>query len=127
MKKRNFLALAMSCCILFGQIVWAHGVQESTEKNIIVPETEETALEDNGAALQNESLIVTNNSDPSNESLAEAKFDGGTGTVNDPYLISNVTQLRAVNDNLDASYKLCSDIDLADEKIGYRLVVTLSR
>lgn len=41
-------------------------------------------------------------------------FDGGSGTVEDPYIISTAEQLDAVRDNHSASYKLANDIDLTD-------------
>ena len=41
-------------------------------------------------------------------------FDGGSGTVEDPYIISTAEQLDAVRNNLSASYKLVRDIDLTD-------------
>lgn len=44
-------------------------------------------------------------------SVASA-FDGGTGTVDDPYLISTPEQLNMVRGNLSGYYKLVNDIDL---------------
>ena len=41
-------------------------------------------------------------------------FDGGSGTPEDPYIISTAEQLDAVRDNPSASYKLVRDIDLKD-------------
>lgn len=41
-------------------------------------------------------------------------FDGGSGTVEDPYIISTAEQLDAVRDNHSASYRLANDIDLTD-------------
>lgn len=41
-------------------------------------------------------------------------FDGGSGTPEDPYIISTAEQLDAVRDNPSASYKLANDIDLKD-------------
>lgn len=38
------------------------------------------------------------------------EFSGGSGTLDDPYLISNALQLYMVWDNLDASYQLISNI-----------------
>ena len=43
-----------------------------------------------------------------------ASFAGGNGTLSDPYQISNVTQLQAINDNLSAHYELINDIDMSD-------------
>lgn len=40
-------------------------------------------------------------------------FSGGSGTKEDPYLISNAAQFYMVKYNLDASYKLIKDITLA--------------
>lgn len=39
-------------------------------------------------------------------------FAGGSGTVSDPYQVSNVQQLNAVKNNLTATYALIADIDL---------------
>jgi len=41
-------------------------------------------------------------------------FDGGSGTPEDPYIISTAEQLDAVRDNHSASYRLANDIDLTD-------------
>lgn len=38
-------------------------------------------------------------------------FDGGSGTIIDPFLISSAKQLDAVRNNMSASYKLTSDIN----------------
>lgn len=38
---------------------------------------------------------------------------GGSGTSGDPYMICNVYQLQAINNNLTAHYKLANDIDAA--------------
>ncbi len=40
------------------------------------------------------------------------EFDSGDGSLNNPYLISNARQINAVRNNLTASYKLSTDIDL---------------
>ena len=41
-------------------------------------------------------------------------FLRGSGTVNDPYLISSPEQLDAIRDNLEKHFKLVSDIDLSN-------------
>ena len=41
-------------------------------------------------------------------------FVDGTGTVEDPYVISTADELNAVRNNLNAHYQLGADIDLAD-------------
>mgnify|MGYP007046731356 CR=1 FL=1 len=46
--------------------------------------------------------------------VSGVSFDGGSGTPEDPYIISTAEQLDAVRDNLSASYKLVKDIDLKD-------------
>lgn len=48
------------------------------------------------------------------EKAASSKFAGGSGTASDPYLISNETQLLAVNNNLTAHYRLTNDIALSN-------------
>ena len=42
-----------------------------------------------------------------------ATFQNGTGTVDDPYLITTPTQLQAMKNNLSAHYKLANDIELS--------------
>ncbi len=44
-------------------------------------------------------------------SSLKAQFAGGTGTQSDPYQISNVTQLQAMNTALDKYYVLTQNID----------------
>ena len=46
--------------------------------------------------------------------VSGVSFDGGSGTPEDPYIISTAEQLNAVRDNPSASYKLVKDIDLTD-------------
>lgn len=43
-----------------------------------------------------------------------AGFASGTGTVEDPYVVSTADELNSVRDNLSAHYKLGADIDLAN-------------
>lgn len=43
----------------------------------------------------------------------EDVFAGGTGTLEDPYLIDNFARLQAMSLDLTASYRLASDIDAA--------------
>ena len=45
---------------------------------------------------------------------AEALFDGGSGTAEDPWRIATAEQLNRVRDDLTAHYILTADIDLAD-------------
>lgn len=42
-------------------------------------------------------------------------FDGGTGTLADPYLVSNLTQLEKIQDDTSNHFKLTKDLDLGDE------------
>ncbi len=58
-----------------------------------------------------------------NENVKKTKieyvsFVGGSGTPEDPYLIENVTQLQAMNQNLSAHYALANDIN-ASETSGW--------
>lgn len=46
-------------------------------------------------------------------SAESVTFDGGSGTISDPYLISSPEQLNAVRNNDSACYKLENDIDLS--------------
>lgn len=43
-------------------------------------------------------------------------FGGGTGASNDPYIIDDVFDLQAINDELNAQYALANDIDAGDTK-----------
>jgi subtilisin family serine protease len=40
-------------------------------------------------------------------------FDGGDGTIDDPYLISKVIQFNKIREDLSASYKLTSNLDFS--------------
>ncbi len=43
------------------------------------------------------------------------KFDGGTGTLADPYLVSDLAQLKKIQDDTVNHFKLTKDLDLGDE------------
>ncbi|MEM0465454.1 MAG: GLUG motif-containing protein [Candidatus Pacearchaeota archaeon] len=43
-------------------------------------------------------------------------FSGGSGTIEDPYKISNCLELQNINYNLDANYVLIQDIDCSETK-----------
>jgi subtilisin family serine protease len=43
--------------------------------------------------------------------LIDSLYDGGSGTIEDPYLISNVEQFNNIRNNLAASYRLTSNLD----------------
>lgn len=45
--------------------------------------------------------------------VCTAQFDGGTGTPQNPYIISTIAQLDAVRSNLSASFVLANDLDLS--------------
>ena len=46
-------------------------------------------------------------------SAAAADFASGSGTADDPYLVSTAAELNAVRNNLSAHYKMTADIDLS--------------
>lgn len=48
-------------------------------------------------------------------------FDGGTGTVEDPFLISSEEQLKLINDLPSSSFRLLNDINLTEDwyPVGY--------
>lgn len=48
--------------------------------------------------------------------LAQAFSGAGSGTEEDPYIITNVLQLQEMNDDLDAWYELGNDIDASATK-----------
>ena len=62
---------------------------------------------------QSEIQVVSDNA---SEEMNQVNFDGGTGTKEDPYLISTVDQLKLVHNNLTSSFKLCCDLDLSEEE-----------
>ena len=45
-------------------------------------------------------------------------FDGGDGSAEHPYLISNCAQLNGIRQNMSAHYRLTADLDLAAEMEG---------
>lgn len=45
--------------------------------------------------------------------FAEEQFDGGDGTVANPFLISKATQFSKIRDYTDKNFKMTADIDLA--------------
>jgi murein DD-endopeptidase MepM/ murein hydrolase activator NlpD/subtilisin-like proprotein convertase family protein len=47
---------------------------------------------------------------------AEAFSGAGSGTEQDPYIITNVYQLQEMNNDLDAWYELSNDIDVSETK-----------
>ena len=57
--------------------------------------------------LDNFQLVVTR---------AEAFSGAGSGTEQDPYIITNVYQLQEMNNDLDAWYELGNDIDVSETK-----------
>ncbi len=46
----------------------------------------------------------------------DGDFGGGSGTVNDPYVIEDVWDLQAMNENLSAHFILGNDIDASETK-----------
>ncbi len=49
-------------------------------------------------------------------SVSAASFAGGSGTMEDPYLVATAEQLQGMKDNLSAHYKLANTIDLSGVK-----------
>ena len=47
----------------------------------------------------------------------KAAFNGGSGTVGDPYLISNKAQFEAISNDLTKHYKLICDIDFKSKTV----------
>jgi hypothetical protein len=61
-----------------------------------------------------------------------SRFSGGSGTVNDPYLISNVDHLQNMNSDTDAFYLIVDDIDCSgtsvwDSGMGFQPVGTRTK
>lgn len=67
------------------------------------------------------SAVSASAAEPEIELMAETQvFDGGTGTEEDPYLISTAEQLRLIQDFPSCSYRLLNDIELTSwNYIGY--------
>lgn len=109
-----FLALALTASTLLPAAaeIFPDGI--ATPETAGVPSAEESAPGDFETSSESFSLH-TESTDPSAVVQAASIFDGGSGTESDPYLISTADQLRAINDYLDCSFKLCADIDMANE------------
>lgn len=109
-----FLAFALTASTLLP------AAAEIFPDGIATPETAEASFAEEPAPedleMPSEAFSPdTESTDPSAVVQAASIFDGGSGTESDPYLISTADQLRAINDYLDCSFKLCADIDMADE------------
>lgn len=50
-------------------------------------------------------------------SRSTGRFAGGSGTESDPYLIETIDQLKAINYDMKASYKLIKDLDFANVSV----------
>ena len=46
--------------------------------------------------------------------VTKAFSGAGSGTEQDPYIITNVYELQQINSELDACYELANDIDASD-------------
>ncbi|MFO8051065.1 MAG: GLUG motif-containing protein [Thermoplasmatota archaeon] len=57
---------------------------------------------------------VTSTADGLEKKMPHIFFDGGNGSIGDPFRISNVSQLQRINDNLSAHYLLVNDIDASE-------------
>lgn len=51
-------------------------------------------------------------------SVSAVSFAGGSGTMEDPYLVATAEQLQGMKDNLSAHYKLANTIDLSGVKLN---------
>lgn len=82
------------------------------EEANMVSETNEMEEKEEEANIdvQNNILSVTEASD---EEINNSLFAGGTGTIEDPFQISNAEQFNNIRHNLSANYILVSDIDLS--------------
>ncbi|SDX76109.1 Ig-like domain-containing protein [Halobellus clavatus] len=89
-----FLATVMLCSVIAGGVGFAGGADASQSSSAAV---DLTAAGDVAAQV-----------DVSASSLS------GSGTADDPYVINNSSQLQAMEDNLDAHYRLGSDIDASN-------------
>ncbi len=49
---------------------------------------------------------------------SNAKFNGGSGTASDPYLIASTAQFKSISDGVDQHYRLICDIDFENEEIS---------
>ncbi|MFW3145321.1 MAG: hypothetical protein ACMUIE_00735, partial [Thermoplasmatota archaeon] len=60
------------------------------------------------------SLLVLPDNPLSISTDVSASFAGGSGTLSDPYQISNVTQLQNMSSDLNAHYILINNINASD-------------
>ena len=67
-------------------------------------------IEKRGAHFSNCDFITRDNGD------VKSRFAGGDGTIENPYQISNVTQLQDINLDLSANYTLVNDIDASETR-----------
>ncbi|MGM0406190.1 MAG: GLUG motif-containing protein, partial [Thermoplasmatota archaeon] len=51
--------------------------------------------------------------------LGTLDFAGGNGTVDDPYLIENITHLQNMDQDMNAHYKLADNIDASETSEWY--------
>lgn len=62
-------------------------------------------------------LSTNNTSIPMTNVNYDIGFTGGNGTINDPYLISNITHLQQINTDLSAHYALMNDISAIETRV----------
>ncbi len=67
-------------------------------------------------STENRDARLSSNNELSKDETYRTRFAGGNGTEDDPYQISNVTQLQDMNLDLAASYILVNDIDASETR-----------
>lgn len=90
-------------------------------QDLIVDDKEIRVLEEEGKNKSAEDEVVIENKAILTEVIQEENnvkdslvFEGGDGTIDNPYQISNAEQLDAIRNDLSANYILIKDIDLND-------------
>ena len=78
--------------------------------------TDEKEGGDTAAVEMGETRLYDFNPDARDVVDIGSRFAGGNGTEDDPYLISNVSQLQDMNLDLGANYTLVNDIDASETR-----------
>ncbi len=102
------LSVFLAAVVLFGSAV-SGGFAGSNASALDVPDYEIIAGIEEAIITDFESYGIVSSDMPLTTS-AVSPFDGGTGTEEDPYIISTKVQLVEVNNYLDCCFKLANDI-----------------
>ena len=100
--------------------------EQTDEGYLSMSEAELLAVPDEGWSFSEWQIDLSGDNNPEtliidgNKSVRAvfSIFDGGSGTQADPYEISTLDQLRAINDNLDSNFIQVADIDASSTSSG---------